>query len=421
MMTQAFYTGLAGIKTYQTAIDVTSDNIANLSTVGYRSYSAEFSSLFEEDTNTQSLKTSVDSSVGIGTRVSTTSMDMGNDGSLELTDRNTDLAIYGNGWFGLEANGETMFTRAGNFTFDENSDLVTTSGAYVLGTLADNIDANDVLTKVIDEIQLSDITAQQKLTFPKQLTYPAEATTEVRFMANLGVEDTIQTIGAGVVDPTGIKNDLRLEFKKSAIQIAPGTQWDVTATVKTLDGETTYDTQTGVVKFDEKGGLISSTLAKINNNGSAINLDLGTGYDGVVSTTTDAISSSSISNGIIKGDLQGYAINKNAEIIATFTNGMQSSVGKVALYHFQNDQGLNRSGASTFQASANSGEPIFYQDENGNNILGAEVKNYQLESSNVRLEVALTELIVYQRSYEANAKSITTAHEMIQKALEMDA
>jgi len=100
---------------------------------------------------------------------------------------------------------------------------------------------------------------------------------------------------------------------------------------------------------------------------------------------------------------------------------MQSSVGKVALYHFQNDQGLNRSGASTFQASANSGEPIFYQDENGNNILGAEVKNYQLESSNVRLEVALTELIVYQRSYEANAKSITTAHEMIQKALEMDA
>ena len=421
MMTQAFYTGLAGIKTYQTAIDVTSDNIANISTVGYRSYSAEFSSLFEEDTNTQSLKTSVDSSVGIGTRVSTTSMDMGNDGSLELTDRNTDLAIYGNGWFGLEANGETMFTRAGNFTFDENSDLVTTSGAYVLGTLADNIDANDVLTKVIDEIQLSDVTSQQKLTFPKQLTYPAEATTEVRFMANLGVEDTIQTIGAGVVDPTGIKNDLRLEFKKSAIQIAPGTQWDVTATVKTLDGETTYDTQTGVVKFDEKGGLISSTLAKINNNGSAINLDLGTGYDGVVSTTTDAISSSSISNGIIKGDLQGYAINKNAEIIATFTNGMQSSVGKVALYHFQNDQGLNRSGASTFQASANSGEPIFYQDENGNNILGAEVKNYQLESSNVRLEVALTELIVYQRSYEANAKSITTAHEMIQKALEMDA
>ena len=98
---------------------------------------------------------------------------------------------------------------------------------------------------------------------------------------------------------------------------------------------------------------------------------------------------------------------------------MQSSVGKIAVYHFQNDQGLERVGSASFRESSNSGKPIFYQDAEGNNILGADVLNYQLENANVRLDTALTELIIYQRAFDANSKSITTADEMIQKALNM--
>ena len=71
--------------------------------------------------------------------------------------------------------------------------------------------------------------------------------------------------------------------------------------------------------------------------------------------------------------------------------------------------------------SVNSGDPFFMQDESGNNISGAKVMTYKLENSNVAMEQALTELIVYQRSYDANSKSVSTANEMMQKALEMDA
>ncbi len=420
MMTQAFYTGLSGLQTSGVAIDVLSDNIANISTVGYRGYGVEFASLFEENLNSMGGATNIDSTIGVGTRVQASSMDTHN-GNIALSDKSTDLAIYDDGWFGIAGGGNTHYTRAGNFTFDENSDLVTPDGFYVLGTMGGNIDENDSLSFSLDEVPLGDIKAQTELRFPKTLTYPPEATTEVKFLANIGFEDVVRTVGSGVVDPDGTKNHLRLEFTKSAIQAPPGTQWDVVATTQTLDGTTIYDTKTGTVNFDAQGGLESTTLTTIDNNGSIITMDLGSGYDGIVSTQTPATSGSSIANGTIGGDLLGYAINKNAEVIATFSNGFQSSVGKVAVYHFANDQGLTREAGSKFSQSPNSGEPIFFQDENGNNILGTDVTNFQLESSNVRMEVALTELIILQRSYDSNSRSITTADEMMKKALDMDA
>jgi flagellar hook protein FlgE len=100
---------------------------------------------------------------------------------------------------------------------------------------------------------------------------------------------------------------------------------------------------------------------------------------------------------------------------------MQSSVGKIALFHFQNDQGLERISGSRFQESSNSGTPIFFTDGSGQNIIGADVVNFKLEGSNYGMTGGLTELIVYQRAYDANSKSITTADEMMQKALNMDA
>ncbi len=419
MMTQAFYTGVSGIKTGQTAIDATADNLANISTVGYRGYGIEFSSLFEGMLNTDSGTTKVNSTIGIGSRVQTTSMDQ-KAGSLMLSDRSTDLAIDGDGWFGVEGEGEPLYTRAGDFTFDANNDLVTTEGFYVLGTAGGNING-ETLSKKIDEVLLGDIGTQEKLRFPKVLTYPAVPSTSANFFANLGVDDIPRTIGAAVIDPDGVKNELKLTLTKNPVQTPPGSQWDVVARTQTLDGSTIYDTKTGTVAFDATGALISTTLTSIDNNGASVAMDLGGEYSGIVSTNAPVSSGSSTADGTIGGDLQGYEINRNAEVIATFSNGEQSSVGKIALYHFQNDQGLSRISGSNFQESSNSGRALFFQDEFGKNILGAEVINYKLESSNVKMEVSLTELIINQRSFDSNSKVITTADQMIQKALNMGA
>ena len=418
-MIQAFYTGISGLKTYSAGIDVVSDNLANTNTVGYRGYNVEFASMFENSVASANAGI-IDSSIGVGSKVQATSMIQTN-GSLLLSDKNTDIAIDGDGWFGVQGESSPVYTRDGSFTFDANDDLVTADGFHVLGTMGNNISDNDVLTSQLNEIILSDVSSQEKLRFPKSLAYPPEPTTTAKFLANVGVDEGAVAVGATVIDSDSNKNHLRLEFTKDPVQNPPGSQWSVVATTQSLDGNTIYDTQTGSVEFDEAGALVTHTLTTIDNNGTPVSMNLGSGYDGIVSISVPVVPGSSIADGTIGGELTGYAVNANAEVIATFTNGQQSSVGKIAIFHFQNDQGLERLNGSRFQESSNSGEPIFFTDENGQNIIGAEVVNFKLEGSNYGMTGGLTELIVYQRAYDANSKSITTADEMMQKALSMDA
>ena len=419
MMTQAFYTGLSGLKSNQSAIDIKADNISNISTVGFRSYDAEFASMFETPVTTTSNRTN-NNGIGYGVQVQTTSMSK-EPGTIILSEKSTDLAIIGNGWFGIQGHDKPVYTRAGNFTFDRDNDLVTQDGHYVLGTMGTNIGENNEITEVLDEVKLSGASSQEKLRFPKDLSYPTEPTQNAKFIGNLGTVDETRTIGASVVDVDNNRNHLKLTFSRSVPQVSPGTQWDVTATTQSSNGQEVYDTKTGVIEFGSDGSLVSTTLSTIDNRGTEININLGSGFDGLVSMSNLGVSASNITDGAIGGELEGYMINKNAEIIATFTNGQQSSVGKVAVYHFRNEQGLDRASGARFFATDNSGEAMFYQDENGNNIIGADILNYNLEGSNVNLPAGLTDLIILQRAYDANSRSISAADEMMQKALQMDA
>jgi len=281
MMTQAFYTGLSGLKASSQAIDVISDNLANTSTIGYRGYSAEFANIFETAINTDSKGSSVNSSVGVGTSVNAIVMDQ-SQGVLQLSPSANDLAILGDGWFGLEGNKETVYTRDGSFTFDSNRDLVARDGYFVLGTKGNNI-TDGVLTQQLFEIPLDDVGNQEKLSFPEEVYFPPVASSEAIFAGNLPLDEDVVVAGVPIITSEGNTNNLRLEFRKTAPQVPPGVQWDVTATTQKPDGSEIYDTKTGVVKFDELGALISTTLSSIDNQGSAVNINLGSGYEGLIS------------------------------------------------------------------------------------------------------------------------------------------
>jgi len=418
MMTQAYYTGLSGLRNSSYGIDIVSDNLANINTVGYRGNNYEFSSLFEQSLAT--VEQTQSNTIGLGVSIQATPMTQ-TQGALMLTDNSTDLAIMGEGWFGVQGEGEVVYTRNGAFTFDENSDLVTTDGYYVLGTMGGNING-ETLTQSLATVPLADVKSQEKLKFPKTLDYPHEPTTTAQFLGNLGTIPETRTMSATVVDANGTQNELRLEYTMTDPQPEVGTEWSVTAVTRDINNPTTvYDTQTGVVLFDERGALISSTLTTIDNNGTSVTIDLGSEFDGVVAIANVDISASAIADGTVGGELEGYGINKDGEVIATFTNGMQSSVGKIAVYHFQNDQGLERLSGTKFAQSVNSGEAFFYKNAEGENIIGTDITNFKLENSNADMTTGLTELIILQRTYDANSKSITTADEMIQKALNMDA
>ncbi len=419
-MTQGYYTGISALMAQQSGIDVTANNLSNADAVGFKGNGIEFQSLFENAVSSSS-KGPVNSTIGVGVGLQATPTIL-KEGAINNTDSGTDLAINGEGWFGLQGQGQTMYTRNGIFNFDASRDLVNADGYYVLGTLASNFDANNVLTSKQTTTNLGAVGSQTSIKLPETLTYPAEPTTLVTFTGNLGQADTVQTMGATMVDAQGNKNALSLTFTKTVPQPATGLSWDVTAKASspaTVGGTPTiYDTQTGTMLFDTAGAQLSSTLGSINNNGTSVALDLGTGYIGITSNDTPVTSSSS-ANGLPQGDLAGYKINQNAEVMATFTNGRQVSMAKIGVFHFANDQGLNNINGTNFLQSANSGKPLFYQDANGNNINGSTVMTNTLESSNVDPTAGLTDLIIYQRAYDAAAKLITTGDQMIQKALQM--
>jgi len=419
MMTQAYYTGISGLQTTSAGINIVSDNLANANTVGFVGSDYEFSSLFESAIDDASNIVTSDS-IGLGSTLQATPM-IESSGSIMSTQNSTDLAIMGEGWFGVQNSNNTIaYTRNGAFTFDVNNDLVTMDGEYVLGTKANNISKEDTLTSVVDSVALGDTGAQETLRFPKNLTYPPEPTSTVTLSGNIGTEDEVRSMGASLIDSNGVANDLRVIYTQAETQPTVGTVWNVTSTVTSPDGEL-LDTQNGTLTFNESGALVNSTLTSVNNNGTSVALDFGKDYSGVVGIANTDITASTSSDGTIGGDLVGYDVNQNGEVIATFTNGKQSSVGKIALYHFQNDQGLERLSGTQFTASSNSGDAFLYKDAEGNNINGSQIMNYSLENSNIDMTDSLTELIVLQRSYDSSSKVITTADEMIQKALDMDA
>lgn len=443
-MNQAYYSGISGVMTYQQGLDVVSDNIANVNTVGFKGSTAEFADLL-----TQSLgsvgKTPTSNDIGLGSRLQSTTVQMQN-GSLMASDRFNDLAISGNGWFGVVSGKETSYTRAGNFVFDTyqqvpgdvNSSvarLTTTDGKYVTGTMLTNYSYNSsfdygdqtingitgayVVTNPTNEAELKDVASQGKLEFPSRLAYPVEPTTTAQFFGNLPPDNQVHTISADVISGNNERNRLKLTFTQSAVQPSTGVAWDVTATVTSNDGSKVYDTQTGQAIFDGSGGLSSCSITSMNNDGQQVAVDLGSSFNGVISVDGLAASGSSRSDGVSGGVLTKYGINSNGVIVADFSNGRQTAIGRIAVYHFQNDQGLNRIGDTEFQESSGSGKPLFWTDKSGNVITGAIVNSGQLETSNVHLDVGLTDMIIMQRAYQANAKTITTGDELIQKALQM--
>lgn len=542
-MITAFYNGVNGVKTAEFGHNTIGNDISNINTVGYKSSTAEFKSLFYT-TLASASKSPVNSQIGLGSTKMATALNF-TQGSLQTTDKVFDMAIDGDGFFGLiGVDGEQYFTRNGDFTRDVNGDMVNRSGMYLLGTTANltgttlgksaldklgvrdgNVEAYTL--NVGESIELNAVNAQTKINLPDVLYVPATPTTKVSYAGYLdstittehqsvelntqaleievdkdkgaisiagnlhqtpeihypnslskdviititdqngkSVEVKTQTLdgGAFVVNfdnttamlnldgeltytasavvpqqiantqkfttdiwaPNGDKNLLQLEFTKQVPQ-AENIAFDAVATVLSPTGEIISATQ-GVLSYNEKGALVSNTLGAISNGGVNLDLNLGTPYNAnVANTGFDGLRPAQQNNpelrvskdGKPEGLLHEYTMSDNGDILAVFDNGDMATVAKVALYHFQNNQGLSKASENTYQASANSGDPIFYTDANGDITYGAVIRNYTLEMSNVDLGVSLTDMIVMQKMFDASSKSITTADEMIKNAINM--
>ena len=475
-MNTSFYNGVSGIKSDQYFLDTIANNIANISTVGYkRSNAPEFSTVFSTELADNYFDLTANDS-GLGVRKTAATLNM-TQGVLQNTDNTFDLAIGGNGWFGVQGPQQnTYYTRAGVFNIDENGDLVDPNGNYLLATNGNNISPTTLPQNISDDIgkyysgkvpeitepkaisETSDIplgttASQTKVNLPTILYYPPTPTTNVSYQANLNpqiLKDTngdeianIEHFSSGIISPTGNKDILDMTYTKRIPQQVSGTTWDgkikILSFYEKYNPETTYDStlyqvdrnaekvytivdsQNATMNFSSTGELLNANVPTMSNSGTPLAINVGSpnSYDGFESSANFDKSRSEQHDGFEYGLLKNYGVDEEGNIIAEFTNGRSVPLAKIALYHFQNDQGLEKVNSSLLRESIDSGKPIFYTDANGNSMLGAKLYSQKLESSNVDLTVAMSELILAQRTYGASAKSITTSDQMIQNAINM--
>jgi len=220
-----------------------------------------------------------------------------------------------------------------------------------------------------------------------------------------------------IIDSDGNKNDLKFDFIKSKVT-QNTTTWHTTITEKLPDG-TVVSTKEQDMVFDKQGGLLTPTNLEFNNNGTKANIDFGGNFRGLTSFAKPNIGFQYSQDGLLEGHLKGYDIDSQGEIIASFSNGKDGVIGAIPLFNFQNEQGLDSVGGQNYTPTVNSGKALLYKDNQGNYILDGNIKNYALENSNVSMSKAMTELIVMQKAFASNAKSMTTSDQMIQKAIDM--
>jgi flagellar hook protein FlgE len=226
-----------------------------------------------------------------------------------------------------------------------------------------------------------------------------------------------QAFTGDIIDSQGNKNDLKFDFIKTKIENNI-TTWNATITETMPDGSVVF-TKNQDLFFDKDGGLLTPTSINIDNNGTKATIDFGANFTGLTSLAKNNTGFQYLQNGLLEGELTGYNVDERGEIIANFSNAQAGVIGVIPLFHFQNEQGLDSVGGQNYKETSNSGKALVYTDSEGKYILGAQIKNHALEVSNVSMAESLTELIVMQKAFGANAKSITTSDQMIQKAIDM--
>lgn len=411
-MIRSMSSALSGLRNHQVMLDVVGNDIANVSTVGFKSSSTVFSDVLTQTLNGASAPGAQTggtnpAQIGLGSRLSATVQSF-TQGAIQRTGRTTDLAIQGDGFFVVDNGGQNMYTRAGAFMLDAAGNLTTADGMIVQGWQADPtgvVDTNTGLGPV--QIRVGDL-------------LPPTQTTRVDLGGNLSADATIgdiSTLAVTAYDEQGTAVALNLTFTKSAAD-----EWTVTATagepavaVALTDAVLTFDgTGELVAPADRNIGIAAGAIAGMP---SPISIELGAaGEPGRLSQYAGSMSAS-ITNqsGSPSGSLQSFSVAQDGTIVGNYTNGRTRPIAQVATAVFTNPGGLERV-AGMWRETPNSGlAQVGTAGSGGRGLMSAGT----LEMSNVDLAEEFTRLIVAQRGFQGNARVVTTADEILQEVVNL--
>ncbi len=415
-------TGITGLGTNGLSLSVIGDNISNLNTVGYKGSTADFQDLILQQLGGGR------GQLGQGAFTGKVSQVFGQ-GALENSSNGTDLAIDGKGFFVVaDGEGQQFFSRAGQFRLDTEGNLLNVAGLKLQGY---QMLADGTLGSTVGDINIPTDpipgTASENVAVTLNLSPDAEVGTAPTLPATLSeVNDAASfTTSSVVYDSLGRAHDVTLAYFNQG-----GGDWTFSAYVDAGDtGGTPGDAveiSTGDLDFDGEGNLDPVTSSTLSNavtfdgaDAQTVVFDFGltTGQTGSV---TQYAGTSSLYNidpdGNGSGNLASFDISNEGVVTGIYSNGDTRELGQVVLANFRSESGLTRVGHNMYGATRESGAAIIGDaDSGGRGVIHA----YALEMSNVDLENQFVKMIQSQKGYQASARVVSSADELLQELMQI--
>lgn len=438
----AFQQGLSGLNSSSKALDVISNNVANASTVGFKSSNTIFADMYASAMTggTASLQ------VGIGSKVAAVAQTF-TQGNLTATNNPLDMAINGNGFFRLQrTDGTIAYSRNGQFDVDRNGNIINAGSDKLTGFQALDsttvptvfagepsvlyIDTTNINPRETGEASLG-VNLDSKMKNPLDQTPVGSDITNFLSNTTIPVDSYNYTTSMTVYDSLGNSSLMNLYFVRDpdVAGVSPNT-WSVYGRLSNdvVPDPSNPALSTGVPL--ENLGTISFTAfgvpdTSVTNNGifslTRTAAEIGTGADELTFSldlskstqwnTSSGVTTSPRQDGYTTGRLTGVTVSATGVVQGTYSNGQVRDIGLLALANFSSPQGLTSLGDNLWAESFESGQPTVGAP--GTGVLGV-VTAGQIEESNVDLTQELVSMIVQQRNYQANAQSIRTQDQILQ-------
>lgn len=388
----AFNTALSGIQAASSDLGIIGNNIANSSTTGFKSSRAEFSDVYAAG-----LVGSSDATIGSGVRLQNASQQF-SQGNISFTDNALDLAINGGGFFILDDNGSNVYTRAGNFSINSSGAVVNNDGNALLARLADT---NGAITGGVAPLVLSTANVSPNPTALIESTVnldSRESATDANWLLTGGVPDTAgynSSTSTSIYDSLGNDHTATLYFSKQSANtwnvrtVVDGSLLDTSPVTFNTDGSYNAPPNIAVTWTPGGGAAAAQTFS--------VDLAQSTQYG-----SNFAVNRLS-QDGFTTGQLLGVDIDSEGIIFSRYSNGQSQPQGQIVMANFENTQGLQPLGSTTWAETFSSGSPVVSNPGTGG--LGL-IQSNALEDSNVDLTAELVKMIVAQRNFQANAQTI---------------
>ena len=398
----SFDLALSGINAANSDLNVTSNNLANVDTTGYKESRAEFADLFAQTQEGVSR-----TAIGNGVQVSEIAQQFGQ-GNITSTSNNLDLALSGSGFFITSNNGALNYTRNGAFQVDQKGYLVTSSGERVQGYAP--LANGTFNTGGLGDLQLTtaESAPQATSTAGISLNLPSNATPPANSPLNPADPTTYtDTTSLTAYDSLGAAHTAQLYFSKTATANTWSSSLYVDGTAVGTPQTLAFST-TGALTSPANGQVSFGTYTPATGaNPLSVNFNFNQATQFGDTFGVNGVSP----NGYTTGSLVGLNISSTGVVQANFTNGQSVNLGQVGLANFANSQGLQQESNTEWQQTFESGAAV--HGVAGGSGFGS-IQSGALESSNVDITSQLVNMITAERNFQANAQMISATNTVTQ-------